>query len=89
MDETMNKGKRAMRLGAIEQFMLERLEPKAGGQLSGGDLFLAYRKWCVTNAFIPVTRRKFGDAFAQLAAASGIAFSGQKGHGVYRDVAVD
>ena len=57
-----------MKLGAIEQFMLERLEPKAGGQLSGGDLFLAYRKWCATNAFIPVARRQFGNGFTQLAA---------------------
>ena len=88
-DDAGNKGKGAMKLGAIDQFMLERLEPKAGAQLSGGDLFLAYRKWCSKNALIPMARRQFGNEFAQLAAASGIVFSGQKGHGVYRDVAVD
>jgi hypothetical protein len=78
----------AMTLGSIEEFMLERLEPRAGGQLSGGDLFMAYRGWCGGKSLVPYVRKEFAQRFAVLASESGIGFSGKQGHGVYRDVAV-
>lgn len=82
------KGARAMKLGAVEEFMLEGLERRQGGQLSGGDLFMAYRRWCTSKTVVPYGRKEFRRQFANLAAMAGISQSGVNGSGVYRDVVI-
>ena len=77
-----------MKLGLVEEFMLEGLERRQGGQLSGGDLFMAYRSWCTGKTVEPYGRKEFRRQFANLAALAGISQSGVNGSGVYRDVAI-
>ena len=77
-----------MTLGRIEEFVLERLEPRAGKELSGGDLFIAYRRWCAEKRLVALKRDQFSREFADVAAETGIMFSGTGGNGVYRDVGV-
>ena len=77
-----------MKLGMVEDFMFERLEPKRGTQLSGGDLFLAYQSWCDGKTMVAFNRKEFGRQFNDLAIVAGIGFTGSNGHGVYRDVVI-
>jgi hypothetical protein len=77
-----------LRLGSVEEFMLERLEPKRGRELSGGDIFAAYRSWCGKRSDVPYSQQEFGRQFRELAALSSIAFSGSGTHGVYVDVSL-
>jgi hypothetical protein len=77
-----------MKIGLVEDFMLERLVPNRGRELSGGDLFTAYRKWCSDRTLVALKREEFAREFAELAADAGIACSGNEGNGVYRDVSV-
>jgi hypothetical protein len=57
--------------------VLPRLEPRPGGQLSGGDLFLAYKGWCDKGGFTSHERGAFGRQFTDLAKVADIMFSGK------------
>ncbi len=75
-----------MKLGTVDDFMLERLEPHDGGELTKGDVYFAYAAWCREKRLIPLARERFGKNLDELAALAGIIFSGRDGNGIYRDI---
>jgi hypothetical protein len=82
------KDEGVMKMGSVEDFMLERLEPNPGRELSGGDVFAAYRSWCVKRGGVAFSQHEFARQFRELAKLSHIEFSGAGGQGVYVNVTV-
>jgi hypothetical protein len=76
----------AMTCGAVEEFMLARVEPRPGAQVSTGDLFLAYGLWCRKAGLEPCELAAFKTRFSELAELAGVGFSGTGDNGVYTDV---
>ena len=68
------------------EFMLERLEPQSGSELSAGDIYLAYKRWCREKQAVALKRHDLLEEFAAYATKAGIPFSGTSGWVVYRDV---
>lgn len=60
------------RLGPVEGFVVERLEPHEDGSLTMGMLFAGYSTWCGENGLVPYARRDFQHRFGKLADEAGM-----------------
>lgn len=62
----------AGRLGAVEAFMLARLIPTAGRQLTCSEAFAGYRAWCDSKGYAAFRETVFTRTFEAVAREVGI-----------------
>jgi hypothetical protein len=74
--------------GQVDEFMLDMVEPAPEGEVSNGDLYLAYRIWCDEKALAALSREQFKSRFAELAKVVQLRMSGTQGRGVWRNVSL-
>ena len=60
------------RLGAVEAFMLARLVPADGQQLTCSEAFRSYRGWCDAEGLAPFREAEFTRTFEAVAREAGI-----------------
>lgn len=85
--------RQARRLGAVKSYMLARVVPELGCQLTCSDAFLDYRAWCVQEGLAPFRETEFIRVFEAIAREAGIPLRQRGGNLSFidtglRDVAV-
>lgn len=65
-------GSKEQRLGHVEGFVVERLEPHEDGSVTIALLFAAYATWCGEKGLVPYARRDFQQRFGKLADEAGM-----------------
>jgi hypothetical protein len=76
-------------VGAVDRYMLECVEPQTGVNLSTDAAYHDYQRWCGLCKAEPLGKKEFTRQFEDLAREAGIPFTGGRGQGLYRDVAVE
>lgn len=64
-------------VGEVEQFVLERLEPRQGEGLTVLSLFQHYASWCQARGEAPLLGPAFSEGFAQIARECGLRARGR------------
>lgn len=60
------------RLGAVEAFMVARVVPAEGHQLTCSEAFAGYRAWCDSEGFAALREAEFTRTFEAVAREAGI-----------------
>jgi hypothetical protein len=74
----MDQSRKVMRvaeasaLGAVDAYMLARLVPSPGQQITCSTPFDDYRAWCIREGFAPLREPQFVEQFESLAREIGI-----------------
>lgn len=74
------------RLGLVEQYALERLEPREGSEVKVSELFADYQVWCGWRGEVALSRKVFGDVFEELAREVGMRRIQRARQYIYEDV---
>jgi hypothetical protein len=78
----------AGRLGMVEGYMLARVVPEPGRQLTCSDAFLDYRAWCERQGFAPFRETEFIRVFEAIAREAGIPLRQRGGNLSFMDTGV-
>lgn len=74
------------RLGLVEQYALERLEPSADSEVKLSDMFADYKVWCGWRGEVAFSRKVYGEVFEGLAQELGMRRIQRQRQYVYLDV---
>lgn len=75
-----------VKLGSVDVYALERLEPKAGAEAREPEIFADYQVWCRWRGDVPHSRDEFARLFGDLAKAVGMDRDLRGKVNIYRDV---
>ena len=78
----------AGRLGTVEGYMLTRVAPEVGHQLTCSDAFTDYRSWCEREGLAPFRETEFVRLFEVLSREIGIPLRQRGGNLSFMDTVV-
>lgn len=76
----------ADRLGVVEDYMLARVVPEPGRQITCSAVFADYREWCADTSAVPLREAAFIASFETVARASGIRLRQRGGNLSFMDM---
>lgn len=77
----------AVKLGAVEDYALERIVPQQDAELTETDIFTDYVRWCVERNEAPLRGQLFIEQFDSLAREAEIGRRHKSGQAIFADVA--
>jgi hypothetical protein len=84
--EKQVKGAADKRLGKVEKYALERLEPCEDSELKVSEMFADYQVWCGWRGDVALSRKVFGEVFDELAREIGMRRIQRQRQYLYEDV---
>lgn len=75
-------------IGTVEAYVLARVAPEPGAQVTCSAVFEDYRSWCARETLIPLREVEFVGAFEQVAREAGIPLRQRGGNLSFLDMAL-